>query len=111
MKSILIISSILLFAGLSLASGPVSNYPEKSDRLKNQLNRHVVFPASEPSYGEVEVVFQVTDKGEIEVLESRSLNEQLSDYVSKKLEKIRLTKDDINLGQVIRYRFVFKKQD
>jgi len=111
MKSIFVFISALLFSASALATAPSGNDPEKSDRLKNQLNRHVVFPSSSPAYGEVEVVFKVTDRGEVEVLETRSLNEQLSDYVAKKLEKIRLTKDDISLGQVIRYRFVFKKQD
>jgi len=111
MKSALIFFFTLLLSGSVFAHNPGNSDPSKSDRLKSQLNRHVVFPTSAPVYGEVDVVLQVNPLGEVEVLQSRSLNEQLSDYVAKKLEKVRLTKDDISLGQVIRYRFVFKKQD
>jgi hypothetical protein len=113
MKHTTLIALMVLFAGMAHASAPANGNPTKPDRLKSQIDRHVVFPtAAVPDrYGEVEATFRINERGETEIIETRSVSEYLADYVAKKLEKVRLGPNDKNLGQVIRYRFVFQKQD
>ena len=60
--------------------------------------------------GTVEVSFRIDDKGRVEILTIAASSPQLADYVIKKLNRIQLEKGDPQIGQVIKYRFVFKKQ-
>ncbi|MFN8777376.1 MAG: energy transducer TonB [Flavobacteriales bacterium] len=60
--------------------------------------------------GTVEVSFRIDAKGHVEILNLASTSPQLADYVIKKLSRIQLEKGDPQVGQIIKYRFVFKKQ-
>jgi hypothetical protein len=60
--------------------------------------------------GTVEVSFKIDGAGKVEILNINATSPQLADYVIKKLKKIQLEKGDPQIGQVIKYRFVFKKQ-
>ncbi|GEM_PF-2153110 len=60
--------------------------------------------------GVVEVSFKIDNLGKVQILNINSTSPQLSDYVIKKLGKIQLDEGTSQLGKVIKYRFVFKKQ-
>lgn len=60
--------------------------------------------------GVVEVSFKIDNLGKVQILNINSTSPQLSDYVLKKLGKIQLEQGNSQLGKVIKYRFVFKKQ-
>ncbi len=60
--------------------------------------------------GTVEVSFRIDGTGKVEIISINATSPQLADYVIKKLNKIQLQKGDPQIGQVIKYRFVFKKQ-
>jgi outer membrane biosynthesis protein TonB len=60
--------------------------------------------------GTVEVSFKIDAQGHVEILSLASTSPQLADYVIKKLAQVKLEKGDPQVGQVIKYRFVFKKQ-
>jgi len=60
--------------------------------------------------GVVEVSFKIDNLGKVQILNINSTSPQLSDYVIKKLGKIQLEEGNTQVGKVIKYRFVFKKQ-
>jgi hypothetical protein len=60
--------------------------------------------------GVVEVSFKIDNVGKVQILNINSTSPQLADYVIKKLGKIQLEQGNSQVGKVIRYRFVFKKQ-
>jgi hypothetical protein len=60
--------------------------------------------------GVVEVSFKIDGSGKVQILNIVSTSPQLSDYVIKKLDKIQLDQNNTQIGKVIKYRFVFKKQ-
>jgi outer membrane biosynthesis protein TonB len=60
--------------------------------------------------GTVEVSFKIDAQGHVEIVSLASTSPQLADYVIKKLAQVKLEKGDPQVGQVIKYRFVFKKQ-
>ena len=60
--------------------------------------------------GLVEVSFRVDDTGRIQIVHINSTSTQLTEYVVKKLMKIKLNTESGSEGKVITYRFVFKKQ-
>lgn len=60
--------------------------------------------------GTVEVSFRIDVKGKVEIVSIQATHPQLADYVINKLNRIQLDKSDSAAGQIIKYRFVFKKQ-
>lgn len=60
--------------------------------------------------GVVEVSFRLDSEGKVQILNINSTSPQLSDYVIKKLNRIQLDGSNSQLGKIIKYRFVFKKQ-
>jgi len=60
--------------------------------------------------GFVEVSLKIDRDGRIEVISIQSSNEQLADYVLKKLAQTKLSPGSSEPGKVVKYRFVFKKQ-
>jgi hypothetical protein len=60
--------------------------------------------------GTVEVSFKVDMNGKLDIVSINATDPKLGEYVINKLKKIKLEKGDPQIGQVIKYRFVFKKQ-
>jgi outer membrane biosynthesis protein TonB len=115
MKRSLILTLVFLLSlgGSTFASG---DEPEKSikstETIKKMVDKHMVYPIFQiqSMEGTVEVSFKINDDGEVNILNIKSSNPDLIDYVVKKLKKIKLEESDDGSGQTIKYRFVFKKQ-
>jgi len=60
--------------------------------------------------GLVEVSFKIDAAGKIQIVHINSTSPQLTEYVVKKLSRIKLDDNTGSNGKVITYRFVFKKQ-
>lgn len=61
--------------------------------------------------GSVEVSFSVDAQGKIRIVQIVASSQELADYVIKKMSDIQLDKNDTSqIGKIIKYRFVFKKQ-
>jgi hypothetical protein len=60
--------------------------------------------------GVVEVVMKVDQKGQWKVVNMAATNEELAKYVLSKLKEYNLQANSKSVGQVVKYRFVFKKQ-
>jgi hypothetical protein len=60
--------------------------------------------------GTVEVSFKIDMNGKLDIVSINATDPKLGEYVINKLKKIKLEKGDPQIGQVIKYRFVFKKQ-
>lgn len=76
----------------------------------NQKQQPVKDPDQPNMDGLVEVSFKVDETGRIQILHINSTSTQLTEYVVKKLTKIKLNTESGSAGKVITYRFVFKKQ-
>ena len=115
-----IILSLLFLSSFSLATLASSNHknsvsgtsPKLESSLKKLIDKHVIYPVfqNENMEGTVEVSFKIDTQGEVNILNIKSSNPELVDYVVKKLKKIKLEQSDESVGQTIKYRFVFKKQ-
>ena len=60
--------------------------------------------------GVVEVVMKVDQKGQWKVVNMAATNEELAKYVLSKLKEYNMQSGNKSVGQVVKYRFVFKKQ-
>jgi len=115
MKRVLIFSLVMLLSTAMIAA-PTGDEDSKGkpieNTLKKMVDKHMVFPVfqKEDMEGTVEVSFRINNEGKVNILNIKSSNPDLVDYVVKKLKKIQLDQTDQNIGQTIKYRFVFKKQ-
>ncbi len=110
MKRLLTISMILtlLFGATDLA---YSGQPDKPQKEKESKETAKSNDQPEPNLdGVVEVSFKIDQVGKVQILNINSTSPQLSEYVIMKLGKIQLEKGNSQIGKVIKYRFVFKKQ-
>lgn len=104
----LIQNSFIFFCAMLFAvSVNASSY--QASKGEQQEPRKTTIAHSELD-GTVEVSFRVNESGRVDILTIAATSPQLADYVMKKLGQITLDKDDPQIGQIIRYRFVFRKQ-
>lgn len=100
MKIRILASVLIVFAGLFAGTGDIfAQKPPAATEVR-----------SKDLEGTVEVSFKIDASGRVEVLSINATSPQLADYVINKLKKIKLDKGDPQIGQVVKYRFVFKKQ-
>ncbi len=95
----------LLLLGAVLVSSGFLNAPllaQSSKTVQDESIKHLE--------GTVEVSFKVDMNGKLDIVSINATDPKLGEYVINKLKKIKLEKGDPQIGQVIKYRFVFKKQ-
>jgi plastocyanin domain-containing protein len=76
------------------------------DEVQKPVTKQLKYKNQE---GVVEVVMKVDEKGNWKVVNMAATNEELAKYVLTKLKDYNQTSHKA-VGQVIKYRFVFKKQ-
>ena len=89
----------------------------KREMLKKELNRelskNVVFPYLERNsdmHGSVLATFVVDNQGKLEVLDLKSTNPALADYVRGKLAKVDLEDNNGGIWRKTTIRFVFRDE-
>lgn len=89
----------------------ISSSVVSAQRDSSTQRRHQVKDPDQPNMdGLVEVSFKIDETGRIQIVHINSTSTQLTEYVVKKLTKIKLDTESGSEGKVITYRFVFKKQ-
>lgn len=96
----------LLLGSFNLVSDSLKVENEKTTPQKSTTAE----PTTKQLHGEVEVSFKIGGDGKADIISIESENPDLVEYVRLKLNKIQLEKDDINIDEVITYRFIFKKE-
>ncbi len=76
------------------------------DEVQKPVTKQLKYKNQE---GVVEVVMKVDEKGNWKVVNMAATNEELAKYVLTKLKDYNQTSHKA-IGQVVKYRFVFKKQ-
>jgi plastocyanin domain-containing protein len=76
------------------------------DEVQKPVTKQLKYKNQE---GMVEVVMKVDEKGNWKVVNMAATNEELAKYVLTKLKDYNQTSHKA-VGQVVKYRFVFKKQ-
>lgn len=98
----------------SQAADPIKSTSVVSKELQKELNRHLVAPAfvdNDEMLGEVTASFVVDRNGELEILQVYSENTDLKAYVMKKLQKVKVQKNDDGFWKTTTIKFVFKDQE
>lgn len=104
-----ILSALWLTASIFIGSTGVVCGILKCDTEKKPQKTSNPEASNQALHGTVEVSFKIGLDGKANILDIKSENPSLVEYVKNKLNKIQLQKDDINLDEVITYRFIFKK--
>jgi len=102
-------SSHLFCVDLFITKGDQKTEKTQKNK-KEKTNNSDAVPLEQMLQGEVEVSFKIGTDGRANILNINSANPALVNYVRTKLNKIQLQKDDINLDEIITYRFIFKDE-
>lgn len=118
-----IIRSLFLLAtvftmGYTRAAEPFrlgkANNENKIERsLERELNRHAIFPVMEEKKdmtGEVFVSFVVNTEGKLVVIDCNSANQELRNYVLRRLERVDIGDNPNGVWKTTRMRFVFRPE-
>lgn len=115
MKTVSVAFIFSVFALNAMAYGSIAQQRNPSQTKQTQQPADSSAVKNEVSVsqleGTVEVSFMINAEGKAQILKINASNPALVDYVVKKLNKIQLEgESNSQVGQVIKYRFVFKKQ-
>lgn len=120
MKTIAIILAMIIGISSANAADTTSTADKKMNRktealkqaMKREVNQHIFFPTSagEVITGSADVTFQIMPEGQIKVVAIKSESEAVNKFIIKQTEKMNIGKDNTLVGEVFKYRFVFKRQ-
>lgn len=102
-------------AGNTTAANGVSsaNNPSLEQAVMHQINKFVAFPMDgdqDRMYGIVDVTFAVDSEGHLVVLDADSENQDLCDYVVRKLARIHVGPNPSGVWKTSHVRFTFRPQ-
>ena len=104
------LGALWLTISLLFGSYTLMSHNFKCDTNKNPQKTSTKESPTQHLQGEVEVSFKIGRDGKADIISIDSENPDLVEYVKLKLKKIQLQKDDINIDEIITYRFIFKKE-
>lgn len=121
MKNLITRSTLLIAAAMTIgftqAAEPVrtttlAKRTALERTLDRALSKHLSYPlgAKEDMTGEVYVSFVVDREGDLEVLECRSTNEALKDYVLGKLAKVNVGENPDGIWRKSHFRIAFRPE-
>lgn len=113
----LLFSAALFLVSLAQAAEPVRtgnaekrNHMERT--LDRALNKHLSFPAASKAnmLGDVYVSFVIDKVGRVQVLDLRADNEQLKEYVLRKLARIDIGENPEGIWKTTHMHITFRPQ-
>jgi hypothetical protein len=120
MKTIAILLALLIGINTTNAADTTSTVDKKMTRkaetakqaMKREVNQHIFFPTSsgEVITGSADVTFQILPEGLIKVVSIKSESDAVKKFIIKQAEKMNIGKNNALVGEVFKYRFVFKRQ-
>lgn len=90
-----------------------AHHAEMEREVRHQIDRFVIFPLSgdaDAMYGTVDIAYVVNTEGRVVVLNSDSKNNDLCDYVVRKLGRIKVGPNPSGLWNISHVRFTFRPE-
>jgi hypothetical protein len=90
--------------------------PKKSEAVKQaldrELNQHIFFPSSagDEMGGSADVTFEIMPEGYVKVVSIQSENELVENFIVRQVGKMKINITDEMVGEVFKYRFIFRRQ-
>jgi hypothetical protein len=116
MKALALTFALIISTLVSNASdaGSVNKGKEKKNALREavtkQVNKHLFFLVNgdEKVDGAADVMLQVMPEGDIQVVLIQTKNPLVKLFIERQVKKMKITKDEVVAGEILKYRFVFK---
>ncbi len=87
---------------------------ELKTALDRQVNRHIFNPVQGESSnlkGKADVMLEVLPKGDIQVVLIQTANPLMKYFIEKQVKKMKVNTDEVIVGEIFKYRFVFKAKE
>jgi hypothetical protein len=112
----IILATVFSF-GHARAAEPITLAPvpsiDKERELERQINKYVTYPLMERAHhmdGEVLVSFVIDTEGKVKVINARSANTNLCEYVLRMLAKVDIGDNPDGLWRTTHMRFKFRPE-
>lgn len=81
--------------------------------LDNQVNKHIFNPTvkSDAVEGEANVMLRVMPEGNVQVVLIQTKNPIIAKFIERQVNKMKVDKEGLVIGEIFKYRFVFKTQN
>lgn len=82
--------------------------------LDRQVNRHIFNPVvgeSKNLKGKADVMLEIMPKGDIQVVLIQTANPLMKYFIEKQVKKMKVNTDEVIVGEIFKYRFVFKAKE
>jgi hypothetical protein len=117
----LIFSLILMISASTMHASNVTNSKDKNKKVKQsnalnlvrrQMEKHIYFPQGQKAdfEGTADVMFQVYPEGDIHIVLIQTKNPKIQQFIEKQAAQMKIDSSEIQVGQVFKYRFEFKRQ-
>jgi len=75
-----------------------------------QVNKHLFFLVSEGEKvtGEADVMLQVMPDGDVQVVLIQTKNPLIKKFIERQVTKMKIDRNEVVAGEILKYRFVFK---
>lgn len=113
----LAITLALIVSTFSLSAsnnGQTGNGKDKiaafKDAVTAQVNKHLFFLANngEKVEGQADVMLQVMPEGDVQVVLIQTKNILVKKFIERQVSKMKIKKDEVVTGEILKFRFVFK---
>ena len=114
---LIVLATVLAFsevraAGPAPVSAPAPSVAKERE-LERQINKYVTYPLMERAHrmdGEVLVSFVIDTEGKVKVINARSANTSLCEYVLRMLAKVDIGSNPDGLWRTTHLRFSFRPE-
>jgi anion-transporting ArsA/GET3 family ATPase len=118
MKALVILLSVFFVSFQMNASSSIESkkkkpqYASVESQVTKQINRHFFNPSvtGKDVQGEASVMLEVMPEGNLKVATINTKNPVLKKFIENQVKKMQVDSDQIVVGELFRYKLVFKAQ-
>jgi hypothetical protein len=116
MKALALTLAIIV-SSLTLSANDLSTVKKGKDKestfkeaVTAQVNKHLFFLLSngERIEGQADVMLQVLPQGDVQVVLIQTKNPLVKKFIENQVKKMKIKKDEVVVGEILHYRFIFK---
>lgn len=83
------------------------------EAVTKQINKHLFFlnDGNESVEGQADVMLQVMPEGDVRVVLVQTKNPLVKKFIENQVKKMKIDKNEVQTGEILKYRFVFKARN
>lgn len=91
---------------------PQTSQNHVAQQVGKEINRHIFNPSAQGAdiKGEAAVMLEMMPEGNLKVVTIQTQNPLLQKFIERQVKKMKIDSDELVVGELFRYKLVFKAQ-